>query len=116
MAMDYYSNTSPNKSHIKSHKFKRRIEDVEAVQFIYTPECILAVQNLCGDSAYDFTKDRHIKAVGYCTVATGIEHAGATELYDGRICKEFDYIVKYADGSFNVMSPIHFVQTYVLAE
>jgi hypothetical protein len=101
---------------IRSGKFQRRPEYVEALQFFYTTECILAVQEFCGKALLEVNKQRHMTAVGYCVIHTNINNVACESLYEGRICKEFDYVVKYEDGSFNVMSPTNFIQTFAPLE
>ena len=83
---------------------------VEAMQFEYTPECLVKLSKWMGDAMGTSGKERHPKALGWLRVKT-LED-GQDEYKVAYIATEGDYILKGIQGEFWAVKPHIFESTY----
>ena len=87
---------------------------IEAVQFIYTSDCLLFLNEWLGNSMGTSGKDRHPDAKGWLEIKT-LED-GNDNIQVAHVATEGDYIIKGVKGEFYPCKPDIFEQTYERVE
>ena len=94
-------------------KFRKKPVVIEALQFEYTAEGVIKLQNFCGSAVGKIGKAQHPAAKAEAEIGT---------LEDGEylivkhIATEGDWIIKGVQGEFYACKPDIFQMTYELIE
>ena len=90
-------------------KFRKKPVEIEAVQFVYSTEGIVALKEFCGSALGKTSKERHITAVGEAEIGTLEDGVNLTVKH---IATEGDWIIRGVQGEFYACKPDIFKMTY----
>jgi len=90
-------------------KFRKKPVEIEAVQFVYSDEGIVALKEFAGNAIGTISKARHINAKGEAEIGTLEDGMHLTVKH---IATEGDWIIKGVQGEFYACKPDIFEATY----
>lgn len=94
-------------------KFRKKPVVIEAIQFVYTGEGVIALREFCGEAVNDISKARHPNAKAEAEICT-LEDGEYNQVK--HIATEGDWIIKGVQGEFYPCKPDIFEATYEVAE
>jgi hypothetical protein len=94
-------------------KFRKKPVVIEAVQFTYNEQDMIAVKAFCGSALGNVSKARHPNARAEAEIGTLEDGVHLTVKH---IATEGDWIIKGVQGEFYACKPDIFEQTYEPAE
>lgn len=93
-------------------KFRKKPVEIEAMEFIYSPNRIGELMEFCGIALGSISKERHPGAKAYAEIKTLEDGNSAVK----HIATEGDWIIKGIKGEFYPCKPDIFEMTYELIE
>lgn len=84
---------------------------IEAQEFVYTPECIKQLKDWLGSEFISYGKARHPDALGWVEIGT-LEDGDPNTSQVKHIATEGDFIVKGIRNEFYAVKPDIFHDTY----